>query len=256
MSANSFERDLRAVRRGDEDVADGLRVVAELRFQAHHQVELLFALHHLRRGSPADGGLDQAVDVGDVQAVAGDFGAVDVHRQARLAEFLDQRDLLDPAHPFQHALDRLCLWFERLQVRPEYLDRQGAFQAGLGFIHGVFGGLGVVEDDAGKRLELLVDGLDQLRLRVIGAVPFAVRLEPDEEFHVEEAGRVGAVIRPAMLGGDHGDFGERAENLAHLRRDLARFLEGDRVGHGGANPQRAFIQVRHELVADRRNQQQ
>jgi hypothetical protein len=46
-----------------------LRVVAELLFQAHDEVELLFALHHLRRGSPADGRLDQAVDVGDVQAI-------------------------------------------------------------------------------------------------------------------------------------------------------------------------------------------
>ena len=235
---------------------DFLRVVAELLFQAHHQVELLFALHHLRRGRPADGRLDQAVDVGDVQAVAGDLGAVDVHGQARLAEFLDQRDVFDPAHAFQDVLDRLAFGFQRLQVRPEDLDRQRAFQAGFGFIHGVFGRLRVVEDDAGKRLELLVDGLDQLRLGAIRPLPFAVGLEPDEEFHVEKAGGVRAVVRPAMLGGDDGDFGEGAENLADLRRDLARFLERDGVGHGGANPERAFVQVRHELGADRGNEQQ
>ena len=106
-----LQRDLRAVRRGDEHVADGLRVVAELLFQAHHEIELLFALHHLRRGGPANGRLDQAVDVGDVQAVAGDFGAVNIHGQARLAEFPDQRDVFDPPHTFQHALDRLGPWF-------------------------------------------------------------------------------------------------------------------------------------------------
>ena len=171
-----FQRDLRAVRRGNEEVADSLRVVAELLFQAHHEVELLFALHHLRRGSPADGRLNQAVDVGDVQAVTGDLGAVNVHGQARLAEFPDQRDLFDPAHTFQHALDCLAFGFQRLEVRPEDLDRQRAFQAGFGFIHGVFGGLRVVENDAGKRLELLVNGLDQLRLRAIRPFPFAVWL--------------------------------------------------------------------------------
>ena len=40
---------LLTVGRRDQDVADLLRVVAELLFQPHHQVELLFALHHLRR---------------------------------------------------------------------------------------------------------------------------------------------------------------------------------------------------------------
>ena len=54
-----------------------LGVVAVLLVEAHDEVELLFLLHHLRRHIPADGGLDQAVDVIDVQAVAGDAGAVD-----------------------------------------------------------------------------------------------------------------------------------------------------------------------------------
>ena len=86
-----LERDLLAARRRHQDVADLLRVVAVLLFQADDEIELLFALHHLRGHVAADGGLDQAVDVGDVQAVAGDLGAVDVDGQARLAELLHQR---------------------------------------------------------------------------------------------------------------------------------------------------------------------
>ena len=42
----------------------------------------------------ADRGLDQAVDVGDVQPVAGDFRAINVHGQPGLAQFLHQRDLV------------------------------------------------------------------------------------------------------------------------------------------------------------------
>ena len=43
---------------------------------------------------------------------------------------------------------------------------------------------------------------------------------------------------------------------ANLRRDLAGLFERNGVRHGGAHPERAFIEVRHELAADERNQQQ
>ena len=71
------ERNLLAVRGGDEDVADLLRRLAEPGLQPDHQVEELLALHHLGRGDAADRRLDQAVDVGDVEAVARDPGAID-----------------------------------------------------------------------------------------------------------------------------------------------------------------------------------
>ena len=32
--------------------------------------------------------------------------------------------------------------------------------------------------------------------------------------------------------------------------NLARLLERDRIGHGGAHPERAFVEMRHELSAD------
>ncbi len=44
--------------------------------------------------------------------------------------------------------------------------------------------------------------------------------------------------------------------LRTLRGELRGFLEGNRVGHGGANPQRPFIEVGQELAADVRNQKQ
>ena len=95
----------------------------------HDEVELLLLLHHLGGDVAADGGLDQAVDVGDVEAVAGDLGAVDLDRQAGLAELLHQRDVADAAHVLQHALDRLALRLERIEVGAEDLHRQRALQA-------------------------------------------------------------------------------------------------------------------------------
>ena len=45
------------------------------------------------------------------------------------------------------------------------------------------------------------------------------------------------------------------QDVANLRRELARFLERDRIRHRGAHPQRAFVQMRHKLPADERDQQ-
>ena len=53
------------------------------------------------------------------------------------------------------------LLLERLQIGAENLDRQRALQAGLGLVHGIFGRLGVVEDDPGKRGQLLLDRIYQ-----------------------------------------------------------------------------------------------
>ena len=113
-----------------------------------------------------------------------------------------------PRHAVQHPLDRPPLRLQHLEVGTEDLHRQRALEPGLGLVDRVLGGLGVVEGDAGKGGELLVDGLDQLGLAVIAAVPLAVGLEADVELGVEEAGRIGAVVRPPVLGGDDGDLGE------------------------------------------------
>ena len=67
------------------------RIVAILALQPDDEVELLFLLDHLGRDVAADRGLDQAVDIGDVDAVASDRGPIDLDHEARLAELLDQR---------------------------------------------------------------------------------------------------------------------------------------------------------------------
>ena len=99
------------------------------------------------------------------------------------------------------CFDGLALLLQRLQVGAEYLDRQRALQAGLGLVHRVLGRLGVVEVDARKCLQLLVDGRDQRLLVAVWAVPLRIRLQADEELDVEEAGGVGAVVGTAEFRG-------------------------------------------------------
>ena len=232
------------------------RIVPVLLLEAHDEIELLFLLHHLGGDVAADGRLDQAVDVGDVQSVTGDLGAVDLDGETGLSEFLHQGHIADSAHAFQDLLDGFALLLQRIQIGAEDLDGQGALQARFRLIHRVFRRLGVIEGDAGKCLELLVDGLDQAGLGAIGAGPLRVGLQIDVELDIEKAGGVRAVVGPGQFGGDRGDFGEGAQDVAHLGRDFCRLVEGDGVRHGRAHPQRAFIQLRHELGADARDEQQ
>ena len=107
--------------RGDQDVADFLGVVPVLAFEADDEIKLLFLLHHLGGHVPADGGLDQAIDVGDVHAVAGDRGAVDFDGQAGLPELLHQRHIMDAAHLLQDLLDGFALFLKRVQIRSRRL---------------------------------------------------------------------------------------------------------------------------------------
>ena len=81
------QRNLLAVGRAHQQVADLVRAAAELRLHAHHQVEELFALDHLGGRLAAHGGLDHGFHVGDIDAVARDLVAVHVDQQAGLAKF-------------------------------------------------------------------------------------------------------------------------------------------------------------------------
>ena len=67
------ERQVLAVRGRDQHVLDRVHVLPERLLQPHDEIERPLALDHLRRRRAADRGLDQRVDVGDVQAVAGDL---------------------------------------------------------------------------------------------------------------------------------------------------------------------------------------
>ena len=49
--------------------------------------------------------------------------------------------------------------------------------------------------------------------------------------------------------------GKTVNDVSHLRHQLGRFLERDRRRHRGPDPERAFVEVRHELRADARGQE-
>ena len=94
---------------------------------------------------------------------------------------------------------------QHLQIVAEQLDRVLALHAGRRLLDVVLDVLGEVEVDAGEcRLQLVGHVVGQLLLVDAGR-PGVEWLQRHEELGVEEAGRVGAVIRPAVLrdDGDH-----------------------------------------------------
>ncbi len=93
-----LQRYLLPARRGHSNVADFIGSVAILAVETNDQVELPLTLNDLCRDVAADRGLNQPVDVRDVQSVPGDLRAIDMNRQARLSELLDERHVTNAAH--------------------------------------------------------------------------------------------------------------------------------------------------------------
>ena len=89
----------------------------------------------------------------------------------------------------------LCL--EQRRVGAEHLHVERALEARQRFVDRVFGRLRVVEVMPGKTASFFWTACDQLVLRAVAAMPFAVRLESDVELGIEESRWIGAVRRRA-----------------------------------------------------------
>jgi hypothetical protein len=76
---------VRTRRSGHQDVANRDGIVAILALEPDDEVELFLLLDDLRRRVAADRGLDQSIDVVDVDSVARGLVAIDLDGQARLA---------------------------------------------------------------------------------------------------------------------------------------------------------------------------
>ena len=107
----------------------------------------------------------------------------------------------DAGHGRDHALHGVRLGLERREIGAENLHGEGALEAGLRFVHRVLGRLGVVEDDAGKCLQLLLNRVDRAAASCGSPRPrgIVVRLQTHEVLVVEEADRIGAVVRAPEL---------------------------------------------------------
>ena len=196
------------IRSHDQEALDYLHILAKGLLQTNDQVEFTLALNHLSSHLAAHRRLNQRVDVADVEPVVGDLPAVRRNEQAGLTELPDNRDIRDPPDTGEQPLDLVRLGLQGLEVRAEDLDRQATLQSRFGLVHRIFGGLRVVEDDAGERREPLIDRADELPFSADTSLPggIVVGLQSDIELVVEEPGWVGAIIRAPQLVCHRGDL--------------------------------------------------
>ncbi len=193
------ERDLLTVGRAHQQISDLMRAAAELGLHADHQIEQLLSLNDLGDGLPADRGGNHSFDVGNVDAVARNLVAIDVDQKAGLAKFAHYGEFGEAGYLAESVLDLDGFVLKYVQVVTIDFDRQRALEAGERFVHRVFGGLRVVEDNSGKGREFLVDGFDQLFLvaDVAGPGLVLVRLESNVELAVKKARGIGAIVGPS-----------------------------------------------------------
>src|SRR5580692_6346008 len=230
-----------------------------LRLHAHYQIKQLLALIHLRGGLAAHPGLDHTFDIGDVDSVPRDFVAVHVDLYTGLPQFAHDGEFSEAGHLLKYSFDLDRLIFEHLKIRSKDLHRQRAFQSRKRLIHGIFGWLRKIENYPRVRFDLFLNVFGQVRFivdRSLRPGRILIWFQPDIKFAVEESGWVGAIVRAGQFRADLCDHRVSHQNLANLRSEFGGFFERDGVGHSGANPHSSFIQVRHELAADERNQKQ
>ena len=178
-------------------------------------------------------------DVVYIDSVARDLGAVGRDGQAGLTEFAHHGEFSEAGRTIQHAPDLESFALQHIEVGTENLDRQRALQPGEGFVHGVFGGLRVIEDHAGKRRQLLLQIFNEIRLGVNGTLApglVGVRPQSDVELAIKKSGGIGAVVRPSEFRTDQGHLRIGLQDVADLGSELAGLLKGNGVGHGGAHP--------------------
>ena len=198
----------------------------------------------------ADGDADGGVDIARRQPVARGAGAVDIDLDGGLAERGEYRKIGDALHGRKNRLDLVGGVGERLQVVAVKLDRVLALHAGDGLGDVVLQILREVELDAGKFLLELRQQLRGQFVLVVRARPFADRFQRREEFGVEQAGGIGAVVGAAMLRHHQFHFGAAADDLAHLVDIGVALLQRDGRRQGRANPEIAFLELGQEFEAE------
>ena len=204
---------------------------------------------------PPDRRLHHRVDVAGVEAVARGLFAVDLDVEIGLAQHMENAevgDALDLAH-LGHHLGRER--FQRLQVRPDDLDRIGALHARQRLLDVVLDILREVEPDARQFLgELLLQLFRQLFLGQVRR-PFVEWLERREQFDVGERRGVAAIVGTAVLRHHGDDLRMAQQDLPHLARRLGAGIERDRRRHRRPDPEIALLQRRQEFAAEPRGGQ-
>ena len=137
-----------------------------------------------------------------------------------------------------------------MKIIAKQLDRILALHAGNGFRHVVLEILREVEFHAREfSLEPGEHFVGQAILVDLGT-PFACGFEWHEKLRIKEAGGIGTVIRPSVLGNDGFHLRKISDNSSHSIDIGVAFLQRDRRWQRGSNPEIAFFEFWQKLQTE------
>ncbi len=247
MVARESRGSFGAVGRGDQQVPDLLGGASVFRSEAQEDVEAPDPLEDLPRGVAADGDAHRLLDVGHVDAVAGEGGSVDGDAKLRRAGDLVLLHVGRAGNGADDRFDLGRLGLEHLHVGTEELHRQLRLDAAEQLVHRRGDGLGEVELHPGKVLQRLPHPGQQLLQRPCGG-PLLLGLEPNEGLGVVDRVGMGADLAAPDAGDDPGHFGEVLHQpLLEALHGVPGVLQGDGGRHGGADHQVPFVHGGNEF---------
>ncbi len=156
-----LERNTGAVRRADQDVADGFHVLPILRQKPDDEVEQPLAFVHFGDRLAADRRLHDGVHVRHLEPVSGARFPINLDQEIRLPHEPEDPKILHAANLPHLLLDHNRRRFHGLQIGTEQLDRVLSLHTGHRFLHVVLDDLREIENDAGNSPQALFDFLDQ-----------------------------------------------------------------------------------------------
>ena len=196
--------------------------------------------------------MNRILYIGHVDLIARGRGPVHREIQVGLAQHAEYSQVLDSFNRTHDADDLIGFLFQDLQIIAINLGGQFAFHAADRLFHVVFNGLGTAPDRTGNFLvQFPIHGGDQFIFVVVKDRPsLFFGLEIDEEFRIEEAGCVGAVVRTSHLADALRNFRERAKQYVGLVGLSYAFVRAGAGREGATHPDRTFVQVGQKLGTD------
>jgi hypothetical protein len=161
-----------------------------------------------------------------------------------LADDPEDAEVLHARNGSHGGYDLIRLGFQRLKIVTIDFYRQRPFYAADRFFQIVGNRLREAPEHSRNLFQLAVHGRDQAFLVLVeNRTPLFLGQKIDEEFRIEEAGRICAVVRAPDLIDHLGDLRKRGQDFTSPLRNSSALGRAGAGSQRPPDPDRAFIQV-------------
>ena len=237
----------------DDGLADGFWVVAVLWGVADEDVKASDAFKDESGAGAADTGLNDVLDVGDVEVVTCGGGAVDLDEELGGTGDLIDLDIAGAFDFTEDGRDLVGVMEEGVEVFAEDFEGEFCLDAFEEFVDGHFDGLGIIDDDARGMPDGFAEGFDH-GFGIVGDAPFGGGSHEEVEFRGVDGVGVGTDFAAPDAGDDLVDFGDFEEASLDGLGHVSGGVDGDGGCHLEFDDEGAFVEARGEFGAEARDE--